>query len=748
MIHKLIGNERRITNKTFTAGESISEVARVRHNYPEGSEQGVFTITSDFGGELDSQDIPLEDGIITLSYSGGNNITQNVKVEIVGGDNNSVYATLAMLFSGGATLYFQSIPAGSVGNNITIKFQSGGERDIDIVLGDNIIITVTYELGDTFYDVFNLLDEASDYISYSYSGLYDITDDDNNISLNTSQNNWSYVCQIDSTRYVVAIKPYSTNVDYLKLVSIVGDTITDLSTNFGNISSSRASKNYTERIILIENDNIIYTKTYYYGYGLIYLFTINSNNTATRRFYTNHFPANAPMQFADMIWMKANYFIHTHTNSSNGYITLGGYTITPSYTATQLSQLLHSAGGCYYNSLVKISETRFVLFYSGSGSDGYAGIFDIDYDDDTISAVGSAIEHDTAHNKWNSAVNIGNYIVLAYTGNSNVNYLKTFAINGSDELEQIDSIQVSAYGSYNSVEIIDSHHVIVAYHNDNNHGIIKTYYIDDNGNIEFYMSVDHSDYAINHKLLKHTNSQYIALYSDATSQQIETFTLDIAEDFNLEAKEEQLTGGFTPELEILGLNFGQEASMNYLEMKQEILSRLDIEIANTDWLSRAESVIDAAIKRLIRERISDPWQFHGLHVVEQCTIDANGEVEIGGATKDISSRAFLVINIFSNAIASGSANYRYVRKDTKFIGLLNSTPDLGNVSDEIYYYRIGDKVYFYPVATASGEKVSIEYVEEPSAWESADELLDVFSYEFVQDALDIATERLRLEYQQ
>jgi len=108
------------------------------------------------------------------------------------------------------------------------------------------------------------------------------------------------------------------------------------------------------------------------------------------------------------------------------------------------------------------------------------------------------------------------------------------------------------------VEIIDSHHVIVAYHNDNNHGIIKTYYIDDNGNIEFYMSVDHSDYAINHKLLKHTNSQYIALYSDATSQQIETFTLNIAEDFNLEAKEEQLTGGFTPELEISELKFAGE----------------------------------------------------------------------------------------------------------------------------------------------------------------------------------------------
>jgi hypothetical protein len=558
---KLIGNERLVLNKQVLANQRVSAVARVRHNYPEGSEQGVITISSDFDGELYSQEIPLEDGIITLTYSGSNDISQNVKLEIAGGDNNSVYATLAMLFSGGATLNFQSIPAGSVGNNITIKFQSGGERDIDITLGSNVIITVTYESGDTFYDVFDLLDEAADYITYSYSGEYnllnpvvtELRDDRVGNFIRIYNNNDDFVLFNSSPTLIHAHRYALGNYKINQDKTLTEEWYRSSTFNHGGFESNRhiASTPFPNVFIMV------YSHRYYQRFGLVvvdpdtheYTVGIGGAYLTTRSFYSR----GLALDEGHGIIINA------------GYYTMFAYTYTPSYSLTCQSQTSHSIGCSAGLDIARIDDTHFLLFGS-SASSCFVKTYSYNYAANTITEIDSeTIQASKAYGLTMKKVN-GFYCISYGDGSGNA-MIKTVSVDGSYNITIIDTLvagddRYEDTTVYDCIDRIDDNHLVKSYVASNSTIKIKTIYIDNNGgNLEVYKEYEITDnYGAHHGLCANSNKQAIVFYNGLTSEDLESLVLDIdiADDFNLEAKEEQLTGGFTPELEILRLKFAGE----------------------------------------------------------------------------------------------------------------------------------------------------------------------------------------------
>jgi hypothetical protein len=158
---KLNNNERFIVNKTFSAGSPVTAVARVRHNYPEGSEQATLSITGLVAGELDTTETEDNNNQQTLTVSGEATISENVKLQLTGGDNQQE-ATATINFTSGLELTFTAVGLGAKGNDVVIAFVAGAERGVDVDYGSSqITVTFTYESGDTGNDMYAEFDEVN-----------------------------------------------------------------------------------------------------------------------------------------------------------------------------------------------------------------------------------------------------------------------------------------------------------------------------------------------------------------------------------------------------------------------------------------------------------------------------------------------------------------------------------------------------------------------------------------------------------
>ena len=149
------------------------------------------------------------------------------------------------------------------------------------------------------------------------------------------------------------------------------------------------------------------------------------------------------------------------------------------YDITQLKFLEHDTDNGIYNSLVMIDSTHFILAYTGDDGDGYIKTFSIDGSYDNITEI-DVLVHNTSYGSYNSLVKIDStHFILAYKGDNDYGFIKTFSINSSYEITQIDSLEHdTSYGAYNSLVKIDSTHFILAYTGNGTDGYIKTFFVD------------------------------------------------------------------------------------------------------------------------------------------------------------------------------------------------------------------------------------------------------------------------------
>ena len=149
------------------------------------------------------------------------------------------------------------------------------------------------------------------------------------------------------------------------------------------------------------------------------------------------------------------------------------------YYITELHELEHDTTNGYYNSLVMIDTTHFILAYTGVGYDGFIKTFSINGSYEITEL--HELEHDIVTGFYNSLVMIDTtHFILAYAGVDYDGFIKTFSINGSYEITEIDELEHdTTTGYYNSLVMIDATHFILAYQGVGYDGFIKTFLVDD-----------------------------------------------------------------------------------------------------------------------------------------------------------------------------------------------------------------------------------------------------------------------------
>jgi len=150
------------------------------------------------------------------------------------------------------------------------------------------------------------------------------------------------------------------------------------------------------------------------------------------------------------------------------------------YDITKIENFEHDTDTGFGNSLVQIDDTHFIFAYSGSGSDGFIRTISVDENGENMATI-DTLEHEISFADSNSFVKIDDtHFALAYTQNAGVAYIKTFSIDGNyDNITQIDSFQFeTANAGANSLVLIDSTHLIVAYAGANNYGHLMTFSFD------------------------------------------------------------------------------------------------------------------------------------------------------------------------------------------------------------------------------------------------------------------------------
>ena len=143
---------------------------------------------------------------------------------------------------------------------------------------------------------------------------------------------------------------------------------------------------------------------------------------------------------------------------------------------SQVISLEHNTINGRHNSLVQVDSDTYTLAYSGSG---VITTFTIPTDGSAITEVIS-LEHNSLQTLFNSLVQVdSDTYALAYTGTSNDGFIKTFTINPTTGAitEVATEEHDTADGTYNSLIKVDSDTYALAYAGDSNDGFIKTFTI-------------------------------------------------------------------------------------------------------------------------------------------------------------------------------------------------------------------------------------------------------------------------------
>ena len=188
------------------------------------------------------------------------------------------------------------------------------------------------------------------------------------------------------------------------------------------------------------------------------------------------------------------------------------------------------------SSLVAIDSTHAILAYQGPDYDGFIKTFSCDAAGTNIAQV-AVLEYDTAQGGEPSMVKINaTHFAVAYNGGGAV--IKTFSIDGSYEnITMLKSLKHSSgNGRWNSIVMIDSTHFILSYMDCvGGYGLwIKTFSMDGSYELTELDSLEHNASFQTYSptsLVKLEDAYYMLAYQGADYDGfVKTFSLDIASD--------------------------------------------------------------------------------------------------------------------------------------------------------------------------------------------------------------------------
>ena len=203
---------------------------------------------------------------------------------------------------------------------------------------------------------------------------------------------------------------------------------------------------------------------------------------ASLEFDNQHGTYHSIVQMGNLSGTDYTYLVAYTGVDGDGFIKTITITADGS-TINEVQSLVHDNVAGAYQSLVQVNSDTYLLAYQGQNNDGYLKTFKVPINGTSITQV-AVLEHDANNNSWNSLVQVdSDTYVLAYAGHSDDGTIKTFTVpaDGSS-ITQVAALEHDANkGIYNSLVQVDSDTYVLAYTDYWNDGQLKTFTIPADG---------------------------------------------------------------------------------------------------------------------------------------------------------------------------------------------------------------------------------------------------------------------------
>lgn len=135
--------------------------------------------------------------------------------------------------------------------------------------------------------------------------------------------------------------------------------------------------------------------------------------------------------------------------------------------------------------LVKISDTKVMMFWSGLDNDGFCRLYELDAVTGSLTPIGTVLEFDTVQATEISAIQIDDSRVLAvWAGSGNDGFVQVFSTTGDTPTALGTALEFdTGNGRAASLALIDATHVICFYTSSASAGVATVFAIDGSGTV-------------------------------------------------------------------------------------------------------------------------------------------------------------------------------------------------------------------------------------------------------------------------
>lgn len=192
-------------------------------------------------------------------------------------------------------------------------------------------------------------------------------------------------------------------------------------------------------------------------------------------------------------------------------------------------------------------------------------------------------------------------------------------------------------------------------------------------------------------------------------------------------------------------------SITLNEIVEEICNRVNDPYEDT-YADRARDLFISSVFQNMKDPKWSRFDYHGL--VGSKVLSTNQDKRtftVLGAPNEITvnSRYIIdVLNVVSNDLSEANERTRkFVPIDISEANRIATDSELEPIVGEVYWYLLGEKLYFYPNANESMKGLSfvIEYLFNPFRFRKNDDMLKYYSVNFVFEAIDTTVGKLLSE---
>jgi hypothetical protein len=326
------------------------------------------------------------------------------------------------------------------------------------------------------------------------------------------------IIKLSSDKIVIALE-FQTN-GYLYLIKYDADyTLTLIQEyNFDVVSSDSFS--------VTELDDTHFIISYFDGLDAkTKSFEVNPSGTITN--VTAITQATVDPEAQSSVAIDSTHFITAYTSTDgDGFISTYS---TDGSTISLINTLEHDTSFSAEHSLVKISNTHYALAYRGVDGDGFIKIFSLNLSTYVITQV-SVLEHDTADCTNNSlCVLDSTHLALAYTSTATDGLVKTFTLDGSYNITQTNSLSINTPSAGHSLVKIKSGVLVLAFQGTDSDGFIRTIAYDGSYVLSNINTLEHDTSFASFNSLATISESHIGLaYHNGTNGLIKVFALDVS----------------------------------------------------------------------------------------------------------------------------------------------------------------------------------------------------------------------------